>query len=61
MCPSVDNDLFRDFVCHTFSFIQKQTNKKKINALGKISARADDKPGYFFKWQMYFLLISIKY
>ena len=25
-------------------------NKKKVNALGKTSARADDKPGYFFKW-----------
>ena len=27
-------------------------NKKEVNALGKISARADDKPGYFWRSKM---------
>ena len=32
------------------SYIFFNPKIKKVNALGKISARADDKPGYFFKW-----------
>ena len=42
---------------HTFSLIQKE-NKFKVNAQGKISVRADDKPGYFFKWPNLRLLFS---